>query len=94
MRESESPYNSNEETMDMSYTYTPAYTTALSIKDGDRVTIKAQGITVTGTVINAEHYDQSGWYIDMVDANTSGGVSSYRQRDDGGQVVAINGKAV
>jgi len=60
-----------------------------TINKGDTVTIKAQGITVTGTVLSAEHYEDSGWYIEMNNTNVPGGYSYYKQRYDGGEVVSV-----
>lgn len=64
------------------------------INKGDQVTIKAQGITVTGTVCETPHWfgEEDGWYIEMTKANVPGGYSYYKQRYDGGDVVKINGK--
>lgn len=65
-----------------------------TISKGDRITIAAQGIKVTGTVLNADWYDPEGWYIEMNEANVPGGYSYWKQRYDGGKIVAINGKDI
>ena len=61
----------------------------LIIKEGDRVEIKAQGITVTGTVDSANNYNQWGtkpdcWYIELT--SDSGNYHYWKQGVDGGTV--------
>jgi len=60
-----------------------------AISKGDTVTIKAQGMTVKGDVLSAEHYGKDGWYIELINANVPGGYSYYKQRYDGGNVVDV-----
>lgn len=67
----------------------------VEIKKGDTVSIRARGITVTGTVLSANHWgDDGGWYIELDDANVPGGYSYYKQGQDGGNVVKVNGEKV
>ena len=64
------------------------------ISKGDTVTIKAQGITVNGEVLSAEHNGKNGWYIELENANVPGGYSYYKQIYDGGDVVGVLKKMV
>ena len=64
------------------------------INKNDTVTIKAQGITVTGEVLSAEHNGKNGWYIELENANVPGGYSYYKQIYDGGDVVGVSKKMV
>jgi len=64
------------------------------INKNDTVTIKAQGITVTGEVLSAEHNGKNGWYIELINANVPGGYSYYKQIYDGGDVVGVSKKMV
>jgi hypothetical protein len=67
----------------------------VTVKVGDRITVQAQGIAVTGTVVTADHYgEEDGWYIQMTDANVPGGFSYWKQGFDGGRITHINGKEV
>lgn len=60
------------------------------INNGDIVTVKAQGITVTGEVLSANYYKgDGGWYIELNNANVPGGYSYYKQDYDGGDVVEV-----
>lgn len=56
------------------------------IKKGDKVTIKAQGIKVTGIVYSATFYNNEGWHIELIEANIPGGYSYWKQNQDGGTV--------
>lgn len=64
------------------------YDNKLKIKKGDSVTIKVQGIKVTGEVLSADHWgEKDGWYIEMTNANVSGGYSYWKQGQDGGEII-------
>lgn len=66
--------------------------TEISVKD--TVTIRgARGSSgdVTGEVISADWYEETGWYIELIHA---GGYGYWKQRDDGGQVIAVNGSVL
>ena len=55
---------------------------------GDKITIKAKGITVTGRVISVEWNGvEDGWYIELTEANVPGGYSYWKQGIDGGDIV-------
>ena len=61
----------------------------LEIKAGDRVEIKAMGITVEGVVNSANNYNQWGrkpdcWYIELT--SDSGKSHYWKQDQDGGSV--------
>lgn len=62
----------------------------VTVKKGDRVTINAQGIRVTGTVVNVYHWGADGWDIETTDANVPGGYSRWKQNQDGGEIVQVN----
>lgn len=63
-----------------------------SIPKGTPVVIKAQGLTVRGEVISAEHYGSGdGWYIELGNANVPGGYSYWKQGQDGGELVEVDG---
>jgi hypothetical protein len=65
------------------------------IEKGSIVVIKAQGITVTGKVLTADNWgDRDGWYIEMTEANVPGGYSYWKQGQDGGKLVSVNGVPV
>jgi len=66
----------------------------LKIQEGDRVTIKAQGTKVTGTVTSASHYGREGWFVELNDADNGFGAAYWKQYLDGGYVTQINGKDV
>jgi hypothetical protein len=62
-----------------------------TINPGDHITVATHGITVQGTVISAHWFGaEDGWYIEMTAANVPGGYSYWKQRWDGGDVVAIH----
>jgi hypothetical protein len=73
----------------------------LCIAEGDLITITAGVVEVTGTVSTAHYYNPDrdregrvqggGWYIELIKANTPGGVSYWKQGIDGGKVTMING---
>ncbi len=65
-----------------------------TISVGDRITVKAQGLKVTGTVVTVEHNGPDGWYIQMNEANVPGGFSYWKQGIDGGKIVEHNNKEV
>ena len=71
--------------------------TELAVNIGDRLAIKALGLTSTGTVVSAEfitnygEINDGGWDIEMKDSNVSGGYCHWQQRNDGGFIFAING---
>ena len=58
-----------------------------NIEKGDKVTIQVQGIEVTGEVYSANHYGKDGWYIELTNANVSGGYSYWKQGQDGGDII-------
>lgn len=64
------------------------------VKKGDTIEVKAQGMTITGTVYSASHYGESGWYIEIEEANVPGGYSYWKQGSDGGSLTKVNGKEV
>ncbi len=76
----------------------------VDVQPGDRVCIRAQGITVCGIVHSASRYsfdfsregkiEGGGWYIEMLKANVPGGYSYWKQGIDGGHIVSVNDKAV
>ena len=82
----------------------PPVQSELDIQPGDRVCIKALGITVCGLVHSANHYgfDRNedgeitggGWYIELLKANVPGGYSYWKQGIDGGHIISVNDKAV
>ena len=54
----------------------------------DRITIHAQGVTVSGTVISAIFWGPpDGWYIEITLNN--GGYSYWKQGLDGGEIVSV-----
>lgn len=61
-----------------------------TVYPGDQITIAAQGTTVTGIVTSAHWFGpQDGWYIELTNATVPGGYAYWKQRWDGGDVVAI-----
>lgn len=66
----------------------------LTVEVGNSITISVQNIWVKGTVHSVEHYDDNGWYIELVDANVPGGYSYWKQIQDGGEIVEVNGTKV
>jgi len=61
-----------------------------TIHPGDQIIVAAHGTTVQGTVISAHWFGSSdGWYIEMTRATVPGGYSYWKQRWDGGDIVAI-----
>lgn len=61
-----------------------------TITPGDQITIAVQGTTVQGRVISAHWFGPSdGWYIEMTTTTVPGGYSYWKQRWDGGDIVAI-----
>ena len=67
------------------------------VKVGDTVTIEAMGFTTDGTVVYADYFKGDGWDIEFSNASNpkvQGGYGHWKQYFDGGQLVAINGKAV
>lgn len=64
------------------------------IKVGDRITIAAMDIKVTGDVVSCSYYRGDGWDIELDNANVPGGWSHWKQWQDGGRIVEINGKEV
>lgn len=64
----------------------------LTISVGDRIKVRAQGITVEGTVHTVAYWEgDGGWYIEMLDANVPGGYSYWKQGVDGGHIEEVNG---
>lgn len=59
------------------------------VKDTE-VTIHAKGMVITGKVLSADHYGQDGWYIELID--TRGTYRYWKQGQDGGELVSIDGK--
>ena len=58
---------------------------------GDRITIRAQGVTVSGTVLSAIFWGSpDGWYIEITPDN--GGYSYWKQGLDGGEIVAVESR--
>lgn len=65
----------------------------VEVKKGDQIAIRAQGITIKGTVISANWYGPTdGWYIET--STESGGYSYWKQGQDGGQLRFVNGLGV
>jgi hypothetical protein len=59
------------------------------IKNGDKVRVENKnGLRKTGTVIYVDWYKEDGFLLDFAEG------FNYRQRQDGGDVIAINDKAV
>ncbi|MEO2202147.1 hypothetical protein ABGV42_00130 [Paenibacillus pabuli] len=64
----------------------------IEVNRGDRIKIQAQGITVIGDVYSANFYAyDGGWYIEVENANVPGGYSYWKQGQDGGKILEING---
>jgi hypothetical protein len=65
----------------------------LTIKKGDFIEVKAQGMTVRGTVLYACDWnnDNTGWDIEIGGANIAGGYSHWKQVYDKGFVSMVNG---
>lgn len=69
--------------------------TALQVNKGDTITIKSQGIKVTGEVLSANDWGGTdGWYIELTKANVPGGYSYWKQGQDGGKIIRINGEDI
>jgi len=72
----------------------------VTIKEGDVITIAAQGVKVKGTVLSVDHNGpRDGWYIELGDATSGGliwggGYCYWKQGSDGGRVVEVNGKEI
>jgi hypothetical protein len=64
------------------------FTETVQVKKGDSITIQAQGYTFTGTVISADFYNETGYYIEF---STPTSYHYWKQRYDGGKIVALNG---
>ena len=59
-----------------------------TIRQGDHLTIRAQGIVISGTVLSANFWgDKDGWYIEL--ATDQGGYSYWKQGCDGGEIMAV-----
>lgn len=62
------------------------------VRVGDEVTIKAQGLTITGKVLSADWWGyEDGWYIEL---QSKKGYHYWKQNYDGGKLIAINGQEV
>jgi hypothetical protein len=66
----------------------------LTISVNDNIVVAAQGLRIRGDVVSVNYYDEAGWYIEITNANVPGGYSYWKQRDDGGHVIEINGISV
>jgi hypothetical protein len=66
----------------------------IKLRVGDLVTIKSGASTVTGTATSASHYPREGWFIELAQTNTPGGVSYWKQYLDGGQITHLHGLKV
>lgn len=66
------------------------------VKKGDMIEVEAQGIVVKGKVYDANWFNgaDGGYYIEIIDANVPGGYSYWKERQDGGKIVSINGKKI
>jgi hypothetical protein len=64
----------------------------LEVNKGDKIKIRAQGINVSGTVVSVDYYGEDGWQIELTDANVPGGYSSWKQREDGGDIIEVSKK--
>jgi hypothetical protein len=67
----------------------------LTINKGDNVKISAHGMTLEGTVISANDYsdwNNAGWYIEFM--SVTNGYCYWKQRDDGGKIISVNGQEV
>lgn len=70
------------------------------IEKGDKIVVYSNGVTVEGTVYSANYYGKrDGWYIEMENCtfknrpyNFIGTVSYWKQGQDGGHIVSVNGK--
>lgn len=62
----------------------------LTVREGDSITIRAQAISVTGTVVTVEHNGPDGWYIQLKYANVPGNFSYWKQGIDGGRITHVN----
>lgn len=65
----------------------------ITVSRGDIITVRAQGIAVTGVVATVSHCSD-GWYIEIDEANVPGGWSYWKQPCDGGRITMLNGKVV
>lgn len=57
------------------------------IKKGDIVTIKSQGLTVTGEVDYVDFWEESGWDITVISGK--GSVHSWKQQYDKGEILKV-----
>lgn len=63
----------------------------VSVLTRDRITIHAQGVTVSGTVLSAIFWGPpDGWYIEITLDN--GRYSYWKQGLDGGEIVAVESR--
>ena len=66
----------------------------IEIKKGDTVEIASSGLVVKGVVVTVDYWDNDGWDIELTDANVSGGYSRWKQWQDGGKVLSVNGEKI
>jgi len=70
------------------------YGAPFTIEVGDEVTIKCQGLTLTGKVLSANYWgDEDGWYIEFK-RTTNGAYGYWKQGPDGGKLLKHNGKEI
>lgn len=63
------------------------YTKQVDIHVGDKVVIRANGLTITGTVVGNPYWSKwSGWDIELNNSNTGFGMSHYKEEYDGGTI--------
>lgn len=68
----------------------------MRIERGDQIKIKVSGCVYEGTVLTANDYtewDNGGWYIEFM-SNHGNGYAYWKQGEDGGKIIELNGKAV
>lgn len=67
----------------------------VEVVKGDTVVVAARGIKVRGVVVEAYWWGEDyGWDLELDQANVPGGYSRWKQKDDGGRIVEVNGKEV
>ena len=65
------------------------------VNKGDTVVLKAQGLKVSGQVLSADYWgEKDGWYIELTMANVPGSYAYWKQGQDGGELISVNGVPV